>query len=238
MYKSFKHSLRLQEIAKQISKTTMFVDIGCDHGKMLDFVLENNLAHFVIGVDISEQSALKAKKLLTEKGYKNFSVVVSDGVNEFDTETVSLIGTVLISGLGGFEIKKVLENLLSKINKKPALHQLILQPQNNAVLLREFLCSNGFTITYDKMVKDNGKFYNVIKTTYNMGKKQKLNNLQLTYGITNLKEKNNAFLEYLQQKYERLEHIISNTKSKKTVRLSKKEQREIEKIIKSLYVEK
>lgn len=238
MYSHFKNSLRLQEIAKQISKTTMFVDIGCDHGKMLDYVLENKLANFVVGVDISEQSALKAKKLLTEKGHKNFSVVVSDGVDEFDEETISLIGTILISGLGGFEIKKILENLLSKINKKSSLHQLVLQPQNNAVLLRNFLIKNGFIITYDKMVKDKDKFYNIIKTTYKKGAKQKLTNLQLNYGVTNLIEKNQAFLEYLQQKYERLEHIINNTKSNKTKKNSKKQQAVIEKIIKELYGEK
>lgn len=224
-----KLSKRLLAVAEVVKPTDALADVGCDHGKLMLHFLQQKIAKFVVGIDVSEPSAKKAEMLLKQNGYKNFSIVVSNGFEKFDKDSLDIIKTILISGLGGYTIVEVLENLKQQ-TALTSFKQIVLQPQNNVLLVRNFLRDNNFFIESDKVLEEGGKFYNII-SAIPTNKKHKLSKQELVYGKTNLLQKNNDFLMYLNFKYEQLEQIVYHSKNKKPY---KKEQKEIEKLVKKL----
>lgn len=141
---------RLKIIASHIKSGGVFADIGCDHGYVSKYVLENNLYNKVIATDISKNSLNKAKNLLKNFGSK-VVFIVSDGFQEI-TESVD---EAVISGMGGDEISSILK----KANNLP--NRLVLSPQKNVKKVREVLLKLHYKILNDYTFFDK-KFYDVI----------------------------------------------------------------------------
>lgn len=162
--------LRLNKIFSFIEPCATFADIGCDHGKLSSLVLKNNLAKEVYAADISAPSLKKAQDLL--KNYANVSFFVSDGFKSLP----SVPDTAVISGMGGREIV----NIISGTN----VETLILQPQNQIPHLRTYLNESSYEIVKDELVKENNKFYTVLKAVYKSGIKLKiLNETEREWGV-------------------------------------------------------
>ena len=89
---------RLDEIAKNIEKTDILADVGCDHGYISQKTLEKNLADKVIISDVSEKCLRKAEILL-DKYIKSERVisVVADGFKGYPFKPT----TAVIAGMGG-----------------------------------------------------------------------------------------------------------------------------------------
>lgn len=206
-----KLSKRLQLIADLVPQNSIIADIGCDHGKLLYYVLENFNAPFVFGSDISAKSVEKTQKLLSKK-YENFKTIVSDGLSNYTKNELNLINCIVIAGMGGLEIVKILTNL--KSDSLPNLKNLILQPQNNVKLVREWLHNNGYYIEFDKIILEKNIYYNVIKAKIG-NEKQNLSQDDLEFGITNLKEYNADFESYLNYEINKLKNVVINTNSNK-----------------------
>lgn len=181
-------SYRLSEIVKLCKNHTRIADVGCDHGKVLGELAKNG-ANFLVASDISEPSVKKAEQLLTKLNFKNFDVRVGNGFETLsDSDNLDLI---IVAGMGGLEIIQILKN--SKIK----LTNLILQPQNNVVKLREYLCNNNFYVQLDYVICDKDKFYNIIKVKKD-NKFHKLTKREITFGKTNLKTFNPEFISMLE----------------------------------------
>ncbi|MBO5926163.1 MAG: SAM-dependent methyltransferase [Clostridia bacterium] len=141
---------RLKIIASHIKSGGVFADIGCDHGYVSKYVLENNLYNKVIATDISKNSLNKAKNLLKNFGSK-VVFIVSDGFQEI-TESVD---EAVISGMGGDEISSILK----KANNLP--NRLVLSPQKNVKKVRDVILKLHYKILNDYTFFDK-KFYDVI----------------------------------------------------------------------------
>lgn len=194
---------RLNEIVKLCGKVNRVADIGCDHGKVLG-ELHKNGASYLIASDISEPSVKKAEQLLKELNCKNYSIRVGDG---FSTLTnADNLDLIIIAGMGGYEIVKIINN--SKINLK----KLILQPQNNVIMLRNFLIEHNFKIITDKVVEDKSKFYNVLKVE-KTNIKHHLTKREIEFGKTNLKKFNPSFIKMLEEENFKLANRIEKIKN-------------------------
>ena len=161
---------RLKTVCSLIERTGVFADVGCDHGLVSKFVLDNNLADVVCATDISEGSLNKAKQLLSN--YENVRFYLGDGVQPLIEQGVR-VDTAVICGMGGQTIMKILSN-------DAVIPTLILGAQKNTDKLRRFLLGRGYEITNDVMVEDRGKFYDVIKAEY--GKTDCLDEIQMAFG--------------------------------------------------------
>ena len=157
--------MRLREIFSLIDKTDVFADIGCDHGQLCKMVLDSGKAHRILAVDISEACLNKAKALLGD----NAEYYLGDGLCPLG-EIVPDV--TVISGMGGNTILHILDGC--------ALPELIVSPHNDAYRVRETLTQNGYCIIEDKVVIDNGKYYDIIKLIRG---EQKLTELQKTFGV-------------------------------------------------------
>jgi tRNA (adenine22-N1)-methyltransferase len=175
---------RIQKLCAYLSPCNLFADVGCDHGYCTEYMLKNNLCKSAIISDISEK-CLKKAELLLDPFIKEGRVqsVCCDGLSKISPN----IDEVLISGLGGDELIKILSQ--SFIPKT-----FVFQPMKNVSGVREYLINNGCTITADDIFYDDKKYYFVICGTRDKGF-EKYTKAQLLYGKDSLKNK--VFLDYL-----------------------------------------
>lgn len=185
---------RLKEIAKLIKGGNVVADVGCDHGMISKYVVENGLANKVIASDISFKSLQKAKKLLSRYGDK-IEFVVSDGFKEFPV----VPNEAVIAGMGGEEIISILNG----VDDLP--YRLVLSPQKHQRKVREFLIRKNYKICDDYTIFDN-KFYDIITAEKGC---DLYTEEELVFGRDNLKLKPLDFIKKLKVEEEKIEKILN-----------------------------
>ncbi|MDE6868346.1 MAG: class I SAM-dependent methyltransferase, partial [Clostridia bacterium] len=142
---------RITRLCSYLDKCNVFADVACDHGYCTKFMLDSGLCKKAIVSDISEKSLSKARILLADYiGKGACSAVCCDGL-----EKVKGADCVLIAGIGGEEIIKILRN-----GEIP--QNFIFQPMKNAKDLRIFLLERGSVLTCDDVFFDGKNYYNII----------------------------------------------------------------------------
>ena len=199
---------RMQMVADMVSKGNVLADIGCDHGFVSIYLLEKGICPKVIAMDVNEGPLLRAREHIEERGLTPYiDVRLSDGMEKL------LLGeadSILIAGMGGRLVIKILTDCMDKARE---LKEIILQPQSELHLVRQFLTDRGFHIIQEDMVKDNGKFYPAIRVVWREEKAQSLSEEELWYGPLLLKEKHPVLREYLENekaKYAQIAEDIFN----------------------------
>lgn len=189
-------SPRMEQIVELCDTVKTIADIGCDHGYITAELILQQKADKVVATDISEKSLNKAVLLCDSMNINSF-VSFREG-NGFSVITKrDKVKQAVICGMGGREIISILEKRPSK------LYNFVLQPQSDVPMLREYLVSNGFEFVVDKLIKENDKYYNVIKVKKAKRRTQYLP-IELYFGVTNFRENYKLFYEYLTEKYEEL----------------------------------
>ena len=147
-------SERLRAVTELVTKGNRVADIGCDHAYTSIYLVEKGIAPCAIAMDINAGPIERAKENVALYGLTNKIVVRrSDGVKELEAEEAD---TLLITGMGGLLMKKILSDKPEVTNMAK---ELVLQPQSEVEELRRFLHSIGFVITKEQMRKEDGKFY-------------------------------------------------------------------------------
>lgn len=160
---------RLNAVFNEIDKGSIVADIGCDHGKLSARLLQSGVASKVIAVDISSESLQKAKDLAQKLNLTNLITRVGDGLSVIEDNEVD---TVVIAGMGGMEIIKILSNARYTYQK------YVLVPHSNDKELRKYLMDK-FLIQKDYLVKEHDKYYNVIVA---VAGKSNLTDLEIEFG--------------------------------------------------------
>ncbi len=195
-----KISKRLEKIFSYLTACNYLADVGCDHGYIAKLALDSGIAKKVCISDISQKSLNKAINLLS--GYSEDKVfsVVSDGLDLVP----SSVDQVLIAGMGGEEIVKILSS--SRFLPK----KLVLSPMKNGKKVRELLIELGYEIVHDTIFIDGEKFYFLI--TANYGGKSVYTDIELEFGKESLKSK--VLVLYLEQKIVNLEKYFDGKSQK------------------------
>lgn len=180
-----KISKRLKAIAEFVSNKDSVVDVGCDHGLLSIYLIENDLAKKVIASDIN-QNALNSAIRNIQKRKLNIETVLSDGVKSINLKGIN---TLVISGMGTSTILHILED----DKKIKNIKKLIIQSNNDHDLLRKSLNEKGYYLEDESYVFDKGKWY----VTCKFIKSDKVNtNTEIKYGFLNNKEYNQYLLDY------------------------------------------
>lgn len=141
---------RLAAIASEV-ECERLADIGADHGKIVVSCLQSGKAKQAYAVDISPKSLEKARTLAERYGVADKAqFVAGDGLKKIEDADC-----VVIAGMGGYEIIKIL-------SEKPLDAKYILVPHQDAAALRRFLSNNGFYAQKDFIVEEGGRFYDII----------------------------------------------------------------------------
>lgn len=144
---------RIKKLCSYLDPCESFADVGCDHGYCTEYMLQNGLCKKAIVSDVSEKCLLKAKNLLND--YVRCGICTAeccDGLEKIPSET----DLVLIAGMGGEEIIRILKNSFVP-------RRFVFQPMKNAERLRSFLLEAGCELTLDDLFFADGKYYFIVK---------------------------------------------------------------------------
>ena len=209
---------RLENIYNIIPACNIFADVGCDHGFIAKKMLDENKCEFVYISDISEKSLSKAEKLLSAYMGNKAKSFVSDGL-----DNVPKSDCVLIAGLGGEEIVKILKRA------KNLPENIVLQPMRNCDKVRRLLIDLGYKIIYDKVFYSKNIFYDLI---YAKKGEDQLSEDEILFGRTNILNKDEVFLSRLKERLKKLKKFIKNLpKDQKRYQEIKKETEAIKRYV-------
>jgi len=152
---------RLGALAALVDEGAELVaDIGADHGRLACALLAARPGLRMIVADISADSLAKARALLERRGFANRAELrVADGLRAVrEGESPDAI---VLAGMGG----ATLRGILAAERAKEAIGgaELILQPNVEASLLREWLCASGFPLSGEAVVRANGRYYVILR---------------------------------------------------------------------------
>ena len=186
---------RLEKIFSIIPASDTFADVGCDHGYISYAMLKTDKCEKVYFSDVSEKCLEKAKALLKEYEEQGRATgILSDGLKK-----IPPCDTVLIAGMGGEEIIKILSSSEWKPDK------LVLQPMKNCDRVRLYLVENGYKVDYDSMFFSKDKYYDLIVASVG---KDGLSKDELDFGRGNING-NPIFSDYAKYRIEVLEKAIT-----------------------------
>ena len=189
---------RLEKISSYISDNEKVLDVGCDQALLSKILAKRKI--YSIASDLRPNIIENAKKNLTplEKEYITFSV--SNGIPTILNEEYTLV----LSGMGAHTILDILKNSNYRFNK------IITISNNNNDILRTEMSKLNYYVLEEEIIKEKGKFYNLIVFD---NVKRDYSKEQILVGINHknkelLKEKN----DYLIKKYTSILNIANNEK--------------------------
>ncbi|SEG25550.1 tRNA (adenine22-N1)-methyltransferase [Eubacterium ruminantium] len=134
-------------------------DIGCDHAFISIYLIESGIAGHVIAMDINEGPLKAAEENVKEYGLEDsIELRLSNGFEKLSADETD---AAIIAGMGGYLVIDILKAAQFKKG-----YQLILSPQSDLYQVRSYLLSEGFDILDENMIKDAGKYYNIIRAVY------------------------------------------------------------------------
>ena len=203
-----KLSKRLEEISSLVPLKARVVDIGCDHGLLDIYLYQNGIVSKIIASDINENALSNAKENIKKN---NLEDIIETRLGS-GLEVINLndkIDTIIISGMGAYTIVEILKNnpeILSTIST------IIIQSNTKNYYLRKEITKMNYLIEEEKIVKDNNKYYTIIKFTKGY---QKYTKKELYFGPKLLSNSSKIFEEYKNVQYQKLKNIKKSIPKRK-----------------------
>lgn len=170
---------RLLTIASLVRDGRGLIDVGTDHGYLPVWLAKSNYSGHLFASDINEGPLAAARRTAAEFGVQErIRFLLCDGLALCPPE---LVDTVVIAGMGGDMIVKILDEAEWCMD---AQYKLILQPMTKAEVLRYWLINNEFSIRSESLVDDGGNLYQIICAGF--GGKTVLNDAELFVGKRSL----------------------------------------------------
>lgn len=194
-------SIRLKAIASMIEKCDSAIDVGTDHGYIPIYLVQKGMIKSAIASDINRGPVEKAKKnIFLNNASAQISCRLGSGLSTVKRGEVQV---AIIAGMGGNLIRDILEADLEVVKQ---FKYVILQPVQNAEVLRKYLYTSGYDILDEEICNDDGKFYEIIKAKYNTNSVT-LESIYYEISKILLDKKNlvmQRFIEYKLQKYSKV----------------------------------
>ena len=170
-----KRTTRLQPVCGHLSPCDPRADVGCDPGDCTRAALARGLCRRAVISDISRSSLHKAEELLS-------SYIAEGRVESVCCAGLSQVSRncdqVLIAGMGGEEIVKILEGSFLP-------QALVLQPMKNTEKVRAFLLEKGYCLVRDFLFYDGPKHYDLLRAERGAPPRA-YGSLELEFGYDNI----------------------------------------------------
>ena len=199
-------SNRLEALTFFVPYNSKVIDVGTDHALLPIYLIENDLVcNPIIASDNKYGPLETAKKNIAMYDLQSkISLCLSDGLKEVESD----FDCVIIAGMGGSLISKILNDSKEKLEK---VKTLILQPNNSEYAVREFLKTNNFKITNDMIVYADDHYYTIMVAEHG---ENDYDDYDLLYGPILRREKSINFLDMLNKKADKLYEIIQKYENK------------------------
>lgn len=144
-----------------VKKGSRVVDVGCDHGFVPIYLVQNGVCPHVLAMDVRTGPLSRAKEHISEYGLDDYiDTRLSDGLDNYMRGEAD---TLICAGMGG---KLMLRILLNAGEKTEDFSEMILQPQSDLFEFRSRLRMNGYYIADEEMVSEGGKYYFIMKAVH------------------------------------------------------------------------
>ncbi len=153
-------SKRLQTICDMVRPGVRICDVGCDHAYVDIRLLQENKIAFALAMDVADGPLATARSNLelTELyGSGRCELRKSDGLAAYEPGEADCM---ICAGMGGILMSSLLE---AGQEKAESFDELLLSPQSEIHLVREWLWRSGFVITEERFLQDEGKYYTVMR---------------------------------------------------------------------------
>ncbi|MDF4746179.1 class I SAM-dependent methyltransferase, partial [Vibrio parahaemolyticus] len=152
-----KLSKRLEEVVREIPVGSTVADIGSDHAYLPCYTIINNIATKAVAGEVVDGPFRSAQATVAESGLQD-KVDVRKG-NGLAVITPGEVDVITVAGMGGALIRDILESGKEKLE---GVTRLILQPNIAAHHIREWFIENGWELIHEKIVKEDGKIYEIL----------------------------------------------------------------------------
>lgn len=157
-------SKRLQAVADMVTKGNAVADVGCDHGYVSIYLMQQKICPHVIAMDVNQGPLLRAKEHIAQYCMTDYiETRLSDGVTALN---IGEADTLICAGMGGRLTMRILEHGKDVTS---AMKEWILQPQSEIQCVREYIRERGFVICDEKMIYEEGKYYPIMKVSLSGG---------------------------------------------------------------------
>ena len=209
---------RLRTVAHMCEKGAVVADIGTDHGYLPIYLVQEGIAPSAIAMDLRKGPLEKAKKHICDNCLEDrIQTRLSDGLEKLSKNEADII---TICGMGGRLIADIVTKGKDIITQNTIL---VVSPQSEVGEFRHFLVSQGFEIEDEQMLKEDGKYYFIIKCRKSEESVcSEFSETQYQYGWKLLDSKDKTLYEYLIKEKETNEGISNSIKkdeSNPTVKL-------------------
>ena len=193
-------------IAGMVTNGNRLADVGCDHGYLSIYLVSEKTVPSAIAMDVRPGPLSRAKENITRYGLADYiETRLSDGLEGLEPGEGD---TLVIAGMGGPLMERIL-NDGAKVRE--GFQELILQPQSDLPHFRHFLSEIGWEIIQEEMIKEDGKFYPMMKAVRNKTEKKLIyTEEEAWFGPLLLKERHPVLKEYLQREASIREKILKN----------------------------
>jgi len=193
-------SLRLQAVLDFLQGTNVLADIGTDHAYLPIEACKLDLCKTAIACDINKGPLEIANANINAAGLNaRIQTRLGDGLKPLNRDEAD---SIVISGMGGMRIWNILKE---ETEKARFAKKLILQPQHDLEELRRKLHSEGFTISAEKLVQEDSRFY-IIQLAHYSGDIEAWTPEEYFLGKT--LHESPAFLPYLRHQQDKINRYI------------------------------
>lgn len=228
--KSIRLSKRMEAIASLVTPGNIVADVGTDHAYLPIALVQRGTVPSAIAMDVRKGPLARAGEHIAQNGLgEKIQSRLSDGVAQLSGGEAD---TIVIAGMGG---KLVMEILAAGDEICRCAGELILQPQSHINQVRLFLERQGYTITHEKMIEEDGKFYPMMRAVpvsetpdMNVDDHGKMSDLEICYGPILLREKNPVLGSFLRRQHRQLEQVIQRLKEQPLSRRGEQRAKELE----------
>ena len=188
-----------------VPQSNVLADIGSDHALLPISLVLNGKVTRAYASEVNEGPYEATVKNIEKHGVGNYVVaVLSDGISELGKD----VNTISICGMGGSLIVDILNKDKEKLE---SVDTLVLEPNNNEENVRIWLMNNGYEIAFEKLIEEDGRYYEIIKAVKG---KASYSKEELFFGPVLLKEKSDTFIKKWNNHKEYLLRVMGNINDK------------------------
>lgn len=197
-----KLSQRLQALVDLVPPGLRVGDVGTDHAFLPCYLVSEGISPGAIGIELNRGPFDSACRTVKSYGLESLiELRVGDGLQPILKGEIDVI---IIAGMGGSGMVDILE---ASPHVVEGAQRLILQPMNGAELVRTWLFTNGWLISAEDLVYEEGRIYQVIAA--DKGTPGKLSTMELIYGPLLIQNNHPLLFECVKKDLLSLQEILS-----------------------------
>ena len=220
-------SMRLSTIAGMITRGYTVADVGCDHGWLPIWLVEQGICPFAIAADIGTGPLERAAGHIRAHGLEaKIRIRQSDGLRGFEPGEAR---TLVVTGMGG----PLMERILSDCPEvRDSFMELVAGPQSEIPHFRRYLSSIGWLISEEKLVFEDGKYYSLIRAVpgeMNTPARKEIDTspwtLEEAFGLELLKKRDPVLLQFLKKEAGTRKRILESLKEGQSTKAEERTRR-------------